>query len=484
MLRRAALGCCATALLAGPTTIAFFTGGFFQAARLWAALAAWALVVIAALLSPTPLPRGWPGRLSLAGMAGLTGWVALSMLWAPDHGAAFQDTQRLLLYLGALIASAAFLRGRGAWRAVEPVLIAGAVVVMVYGLSERLLPGLVELSRNTSAGGRLAQPISYWNATGAVAAVALVLSVHVAGDGARSDRLRALATAAAVPLGLALYLSFSRGALAAGVLGMLVLLALSPSWGQLRAAALAIEAGLVTALVASRLDGVQSLSGGLGSRQAQGAAMLAVLGATMLGSAALQKWACGIERQGGVRMGTLPLPRGAAVLAVVFLMAAGAAVATASVGERASAPTGASSSRFSSVGSNRYAYWKIAVRTFAHHPLRGTGSGGFRVEWLRHRPFRESVKDAHSLYLETGAELGIVGLLLLGTMLGGVALAARRALRMNPGAAGLCAGLAVWAFHAGLDWDWEMPAVSLLAIVIAGALIAQSEQPTAQTRRT
>ena len=41
----------------------------------------------------------------------------------------------------------------------------------------------------------------------------------------------------------------------------------------------------------------------------------------------------------------------------------------------------------------------------------------------------------------------------------------------------MCRFLAVWAFHTGLDWDWEMPAVTLLAIVIAGALIAQSEQP-------
>jgi len=33
--------------------------------------------------------------------------------------------------------------------------------------------------------------------------------------------------------------------------------------------------------------------------------------------------------------------------------------------------------------------------------------------------------------------------------------------------------------HAGLDWDWEMPAVSLVALLLAGALIAWSEAPAA-----
>ena len=63
--------------------------------------------------------------------------------------------------------------------------------------------------------------------------------------------------------------------------------------------------------------------------------------------------------------------------------------------------------------SNRYAYWKVALRTFADHPLIGVGSGGFQAEWLRERPFREPVRDAHSLYLETLAELGLVGFALL-----------------------------------------------------------------------
>jgi hypothetical protein len=48
-----------------------------------------------------------------------------------------------------------------------------------------------------------------------------------------------------------------------------------------------------------------------------------------------------------------------------------------------------------------------------------------------------------------------------------------RLYRLDPGAgAGPAAALAAWAFHAGLDWDWEMPALTLVAIVLAGHVMA------------
>jgi hypothetical protein len=42
-------------------------------------------------------------------------------------------------------------------------------------------------------------------------------------------------------------------------------------------------------------------------------------------------------------------------------------------------------------------------------------------------------------------------------------------------AAGACAALTAWALHAGLDWDWEMPGLTLVAIVLAGLLIAAAD---------
>src|SRR5205814_10009553 len=104
------------------------------------------------------------------------------------------------------------------------------------------------------------------------------------------------------------------------------------------------------------------------------------------------------------------------------------------------------------------------------------GSAGFRVFWLRERSITQSVQEVHSLELEMVVELGLVGLLAFGVMLAGFVGAGRRALRAHPAlAAGPCAAALVWLLHASIDWDWQLPAVSLSAIVLGGALIVVGE---------
>ena len=72
---------------------------------------------------------------------------------------------------------------------------------------------------------------------------------------------------------------------------------------------------------------------------------------------------------------------------------------------------------------------------FTPEPLHGVGAGGWAVAWLRWRPFDEGAQDAHSLALQTLAELGLVGVALLAAFLAGVGIAARAAYRVAPGAA-------------------------------------------------
>jgi hypothetical protein len=93
-----AAACCL--LLAGGTVLAFFSGGFFDQPRIVAAVCAWLLVVVAALTAEHPLPRSLPGRLALGGLAALTALTVVSIAWAPLAGAALDDAQRTLLYLG------------------------------------------------------------------------------------------------------------------------------------------------------------------------------------------------------------------------------------------------------------------------------------------------------------------------------------------------------------------------------------------------
>ncbi|HEY7599805.1 MAG TPA: O-antigen ligase family protein [Candidatus Limnocylindrales bacterium] len=478
----------AAVVIFGPTALAFFTGGYFDAARLIAALAAWALVIVVALTAPRPLPSSTAGRVAMGGFALLVLWTAVSLSWAPLGGHAQDDLQRLLLYLGFFFAATVLLRGPVARRWLEPALVLGAFVVIAYALSERLLPGVFEFARSRSADGRLEQPLSYWNALGLLAAIGFVLSARVAGDPERERLMRGAAGAAGVALGLGVYLSFSRGALAAVAAGVLFLVALAPQGRpQLRAAVVLLVAAGLAAFVASQLSAIESIKRGEQGDSTEGLIMFGVLVALAL-AAALVVSRRAPERSRTTPVPALPVSRPTAVLTIAGALIVAAALAAAVLEgkpEGISPVQGADPSRLSSIDTNRYRYWEVAISTWADHPLRGVGSGGYEVEWRKQHDRVDKSGDAHSLYLETLAELGVVGFVLLLAFLAGTGAAVVRLHRVAPGpATALAGGMATWAVHAGLDWDWEMPAVTLPALMLGAAAIAWSEElsPSAARR--
>jgi O-antigen ligase len=218
---------------------------------------------------------------------------------------------------------------------------------------------------------------------------------------------------------------------------------------------------------------VTSLSGRLGTREQDGAVALGLLVLLAVLAAALQwRWQ---RRESEARV---RLPRHSGWIAL-GLICAGLAVAIV-VGAKESSATSqlrpGAATRFETVQSSRYAYWKVALRAFGDQPVRGVGAGGWAVYWLRDRPINDFAQDAHSLELQTIAELGVIGGLLLLAFFIAMALAARGAYRAAPGlAAGPIAGLIVYLAHSPLDWDWQMPAVTLIALVLAGATVALGE---------
>jgi O-antigen ligase len=437
----------AAILLLLPAGLAFGRGGYFAVARDRGAILAFLLLAVAAVATERPLPRARAGRLALGGLAALTVWTGLSLLWAPLGGPAFADLERLALYTAALAAGIALLRDI---EYVEPVLLATTVAAAVYGLSARLVPSLVTLHPLISAGDRLAQPLTYWNAQGAMAAVGIALAAGLVAGG----RFPRAAAACAPVLGLDIELTLSRGAIGAALAGLAIVVALAPTRRGLRAAVVVGGAAALAALASLALPHVQDAGGASG----QGAAMIAVL--AVLTAAAAR--AAGRD----LRDGPVAALRTAAVGALAVLVI-GTVLAVARGGHQ---PLSSGAQRLVSVQSNRSAYWKVALAVFADQPLHGIGSGSFQVEWLKRRPFAESVRDAHSLYLETAAELGVVGLACLAVFLTGCGLAARR----GPPAA--VAALGAFALHAGIDWDWEMPALSLLAILLVARLAAAQER--------
>ena len=251
---------------------------------------------------------------------------------------------------------------------------------------------------------------------------------------------------------------------------------LAPTRAQARAAVAAAVASALAVAAVAPFAGVRALEGGLGDRETEGllcgALVLAIMALAavaharaarrMGGGAPLPRRVRTGARRGRGRRRARPVRRGGRRAQRLDLRVVGRRVGGAADPGRAATVAATGRSRCARSAATRWT---------------GIGAGGFGVAWLRERTIDERVQDAHSLYIETAAELGLVGLALLVTFLGGVVAAARRAigsdrvLAAGPAAAGL-----VWALHAGVDWDWEMPALTGVAVLLAGILLGGCER--------
>src|SRR5438132_1307787 len=133
-----------------------------------------------------------------------------------------------------------------------------------------------------------------------------------------------------------------------------------------------------------------------------------------------------------------------------------------------------------------YAARRAALAIFVDHPLTGTGPGTFgSVHAAYQRDVRYYARDAHSLYVQTAAEQGIMGLAALAALLGALgttwisALRASRRTRAYPLVVGIGLGLTAFFVHSGLDMDWMFPANPAMAMVMAGALAWFAKDETA-----
>ena len=129
----------------------------------------------------------------------------------------------------------------------------------------------------------------------------------------------------------------------------------------------------------------------------------------------------------------------------------------------------------------RASYWHVAWHEeYRSHPILGTGAGTFAIYWANSGEViaHAGALDAHSLYLETLAELGPIGLTLLALMLL-APLAAGVGRRTQPYVPAAVGAYVAFLVHAGLDWDWEMPVVVVAALACAAALLP-SDDPSKQ----
>jgi len=127
------------------------------------------------------------------------------------------------------------------------------------------------------------------------------------------------------------------------------------------------------------------------------------------------------------------------------------------------------------LGPNRPHYWRVAWQDYEEHPRLGSGAGTYGNYWINHRPTPEFVHDAHSLYVESLAELGPIGLALVVLALG-LPLACRWD-RRGPAVAVAAGGYVAFLVHAGIDWDWEVPAVTVPGLLCGAVLLVATRDP-------
>ncbi|HKD32859.1 MAG TPA: O-antigen ligase family protein [Gaiellaceae bacterium] len=478
------LGALAPGLVAGLAVAALAAdgGGYDPTTWGWSALAL-LIVAVGCLIVGSrrlaPLEWAFP-----AALAALGGWVWLSLAWSSDFAQTVEEGERMLVYVAG--AGGLLLLGR---RSRVDLLVASLgtaiTAVCAYALATRLLtPGRGSyqvLSPDPQASFRLARPLGYANALAIFAVLGMLLVLGFALRG-RTLLARALGSAALVVLAPTLYFTYGRGAWLALAAGLVALLALERDRLGVLVKMIALGvAPAIAVLLASTTHALTSQPGAVAAARHDGH-LLAV--ATVLLAAAAALVPIGLDRlEARVALG--PSSRRALVFAVVLAGAVvvlaglvrvggpGHAIRRAYHAFNAPAPlvkTNESRRLFSLSGSSRSEYWRVAWREFEAHPWLGAGAGSFQRFWLRHRREALPVLDAHSLYLETLAELGPFGLLLLLCALA-VPLGAVRAARRHPLASATLGAYVAFLVHAGIDWDWEMPAVTLAALACGVALL-------------
>jgi O-antigen ligase len=128
---------------------------------------------------------------------------------------------------------------------------------------------------------------------------------------------------------------------------------------------------------------------------------------------------------------------------------------------------------------NRWTWWSEAVGAWSDKPLAGWGAGSFPVVHRQYRTHPLDVLQPHSVPLQFLSETGIVGFVLgMGglvlLLIGAVAVVRRLVPGPERGLAAAMLGAAVaWLVHTGYDWDWDLPGVTLPALIMLGLLCAR-----------
>jgi len=451
-------------------------GGYFATA--WGPATLMLLAASALALIVQPRPNVSLLALAMPALLGsLALWALASSAWGtPSEAVA--EAERTLLYVSAALALGLVLR-RGTTTGVLIGLWVGITTLGLYALSTRLFPEQLGVF-DSIAGYRLSEPLGYWNALGLLASIGMLLALGLV---ARAERLlvRLGAAASVVPLALTCYFTFSRGAWVALTAGLVVALLVDPRRLQLAVAGVVVAPwGALAVVIASR-SGPLTETGGhtMAAAAEDGRALVPVgLGLALFAAGAVAIIA-GLEPRVRIPPVAHRIGGGVLVSVVVGLVLAGilvvggpAAIARSFAADSTAYGADLDDRLFSLSGSGRVDLWRVARDTASEYSMVGSGAGSFQRFWLERRPYEAPVRDAHNLYLEMLAELGPVGLMLILAAFGSPLLLSLR-YRHRPFVPIAASALAAYLARAAIDWDWEFPILTLVALGCAAVIVGE-----------
>jgi hypothetical protein len=476
-------------------------GGYDPLVHDGVGIAIWWIALAGVAVGALPRRRvGTAAWVALGLLTAFVAWTGLSLGWTESASNTSADLARLAGYLG-IFAFAVFTRASRETERLIGAVAAGIVVLALVALLSRLHPAWFPEAGQTASfiadsRERLSYPIDYWNGLAALVAIGMPLVLEVA-TGARTVLLRALAAAALPAMVLTLFLTLSRGGMASAAIALGVYLAIcGDRLPKLLTALVAGGGGAILILAVTQRDAFQEgLDNVVAHRQGDEMLTLVLVVCFVVGliQAGLSRALLNEKRP----RWTFVSRRGSLAAAIagglVVLVLAGAldAPGRASDGwqefKRGGGP-GSGTGRLGSVGGeSRYELWKAALDENATKPLTGTGSGTFELWWARHGRTGESVRDTHSLYLQTLGELGIVGLALLAGFLvtlfaaGGRRVVQASAAKRSRLAAAL-AGCAAFCLTAVVDWVWQIPVLAIALLLLASLLVSGEDRADPQGR--
>jgi len=435
-------------------------------------------------------------------LVGFAAWCGISLLWSVAPERTWAHVNRAISY--ALVLVLAMALASSLPRAIERVALGWllvAIVCALYAVAGKVIPAVEVLGidfNHAAIASRLRAPLEYWNALGLVMVLAIPIALRLTTDSTRRDATRLAALAALLLLFVGLCMTYSRG----GILACFAALAVITVLGGPRLRGLAVMGVTIVVSIpvlglAFNRPALKGINVPLDERVPDGI----VLGLVMAGclvALLIAGWGMlQLEQR-------TPWNEERTQLVWRGLGATAAILAVLTVGAILSAPDGpggwadrawetfSQTSRdevsdparlVSSNSGNRWVWWKEAAGAWSDKPLQGWGAGSFPVTHRMYRDVELGVTQPHNMPLQFLAETGIVGTLLVSGAIGFLLFCALDRLRAMAGgrerdiAVALFAGAVAWLVHGLVDWDWDIPGVTVPVLLFLGVLVAGQWQP-------